>query len=335
MGVPLTSETLPGDQGFLIAGAPIGTPIQLRFDNEPFNGVDVVDLTPAASPSGYNFVYPELATVAHDFEFWPFNYTTLNGTWAWGIPTGPVAAFSGNQCWAMGLDGDYLPGTSDYLFSDSYNLSGHTETTLSFHYWCDLEDGVDGVNLQIQTYNNVWVDIEPIGGYSHDKVTALGNLPGWSGNSGGWQGVVFDIQEYTDLYIKYRFKFFSDGEVEGAGFYIDDVTIDHGDSLSPVELADDMPAKPQLGLSAHPNPFNPQTTIQWQITRPGPMTVRIFDTRGRLVKVLADEYSNELKGSVVWDGRNSQSASASSGTYLVQVKDSSGQSSTKRVTLIK
>ena len=332
---PLTVEILPGSGDFLIPGAPLDLPIRILLDNEPFHGVDMITLTPTASPTGYNFVYPELAVADHDFELWWYNYTATTGDWTWGIPTGTPAAFSGEKCWAVGLDGDYEDGVIDYLTSDQYNLSGNEETYLAFHYWSDLEDGVDGVSVQVQSYNNTWIDIEPMGGYSHDKVTALGNKPGWSGASGGWRGAVFDIQEYTDLMFCFRIKFASDSSVKAAGFFIDDVTFDTGDSVSPVDPSGGIPASGTLSINARPNPFNPRTTINWEITRPGPLHVSVYDTRGRLVRSLVRESVSEMRGSIVWDGRDDQGRALASGTYLVQVKDSTGRGRTRRVTLIK
>ena len=335
LNAPLVAESLPGTQSFLLAGAPIGLPLELRIDNEPGYGVDFVAMTPAASSTGFNIIYPELATAAHDFELWSYNYTSVNGDWSWGTPADTPTAFSGDRCWGVGMDGNYPNGANDYLTSGSYNLNGHTETYLALHYWSDMQDGVDGVNLQIQSYNDEWIDIEPLGGYSHELITTLGNKPGWSGHSGGWQGAVFDIQQYTDLLIRFRFKFYSDPTVSGGGFFIDDVTFDTGNSLSPVQDFEVTPAPRQVGLNAHPNPFNPQTTIAWEISRPGPLAIKVFDTRGRLVKTLVDEYSSEVRGSTTWDGRNGRGEALASGTYLVQLKDGSGQSSTRRVTMVK
>lgn len=335
LGVPLTSVVLPGNEGFLLAGAPIGVPLQLRFDREPFHGVDIVAMTPAASPTGYNFVYPELAIADFDFELWWYNFNSYNGSWVWGTPTGFPAAFSGEKCWAVGLDGDYPGNTIDYLMAPAVNLYGNEETYITLHYWSDLEDGIDGVSMQIKSYNNTWVDIDPIGGYSHTSIQALGGKPGWSGHSEGWQGAVFDVQPFTDLPIEYRLKFASDNAVQGAGFFIDDVTYDTGNSVSAVDDGQDTPAVVRASVSARPNPFNPRTTIQWSITRPGPMTVKVFDTRGRLVRTLASESVTTTSGSLVWDGMNERGAGAASGTYLVQVKDSAGQGSTRRVTLLK
>ncbi len=332
---PLVTEADPGGNGFLIPGAPLDVPVQLRFDSQPGFGADFASITPAASPTGFNFVYPELPLIDHDFELWWHNYTTLNEHFVWGTPTSGPAAFSGERCWGVGMDGSYPDNAYDFLNSDSYILVGHDEMRLSFHYWCDLEDGVDGVNLQIQTYNNTWVDIEPLGGYSHERITALGNKAGWSGNSGGWQGVVFDIQAYTDLPVRYRFKFYSDASVSGAGFFVDGVTFDSGDSLSPVDPEAGTPAARRAAVAAHPNPFNPSTTIAWEVTRPGRVTVRVFDARGRLVRRLLDEDSPAVSGTVVWDGRDDGGRRLASGTYLVQVKDSAGTAATGRIALVK
>lgn len=335
LGTPLIAEAVPGSDSFLLAGAPIGVPLDLIFDGEPHHGVDHISLVPAASPTGFNFLYPELASAEHDFELWWYNYTSQGGNWVWGIPTSGPTAFSGEKCWAVGLDGVYPDGVTDFLNSESFNLYGNEEVRVSFHYWCDLEEGADGVNFQIQSYNNTWIDLEPLGGYSHDNIQALGNKPGWSGSSGGWKGAVFDITEYTELAVTFRLKFASDSSTGGAGFFIDDITFDTGNSLSPVNPDEVVPTPRAVALSAHPNPFNPQTTLNWEITRPGPMTIRVFDTRGRLIRQLRNEFSQETQGAVTWDGRNDRGEGSASGTYLVQVKDASGQASTRRVTLVK
>ena len=85
-------EADPGGNGFLIPGAPLDVPVQLRFDSQPGFGADFASITPAASPTGFNFVYPELPLIDHDFELWWHNYTTLNEHFVWGTPTsGPAA----------------------------------------------------------------------------------------------------------------------------------------------------------------------------------------------------------------------------------------------------
>ncbi len=325
---------LVADEQLLLAGVPIGRPLQLLYDNQPGHGAVFMELTPEATPGGDPYIFPVLPPVTYDFEHWWYNFTALSDAWVWGTPTSPVP-FSGISCWGVGLNAEYPDNGYDLLTSPDLNLAGHEQTLLSFHFWCDMEDGMDGVQLQIRSTNNNWITLAPLGGYSHERVQALGNQPGWSGNSGGWQGAVFDISEYTELLVAYRFKFASDLTVKGAGFYLDDIAIDHGDNVSGLPGDDPLPAATRAALSAHPNPFNPTTTIDWEISRPGSMQVRVYDARGRLVRELLDQVSETTRGRVVWDGRDALGRSAASGAYLVQVRDSAGQQSTRAVTLLK
>ena len=335
LNAPLTAASAADGKGLVLSAAPIGKPLHMRFDGVSGHGVDVVEFIPQASPTGRNYLYPELKVADYDFELWWYYLTALNAEWVWSSPTTLPAAFSGANCWGVGLDGTYPDNGYDLLTSQDMNLYGHETTYLSFHYWCDLEDGVDGVNLQIRGTNNNWITLTPLNGYSHDQVQALSYQPGWSGNSGGWQGAVFDITEYTDLLLAYRFRFQSDGDVNTGGFYIDDITFDHGDSVSPVPGEENGLPPVRAALSVHPNPFNPSTTIEWEITRPGPVAVKVFDPRGHLVRELLNEESAVTSGRVVWDGKDATGQSAASGTYLVQVRDGAGQRSTRAVTLLK
>ncbi|HET6462603.1 MAG TPA: T9SS type A sorting domain-containing protein, partial [Candidatus Krumholzibacteria bacterium] len=68
-----------------------------------------------------------------------------------------------------------------------------------------------------------------------------------------------------------------------------------------------------------PNPFNPQTTIPYTVP-PGsaPVHVRlaIYDTVGRLVRVLVDENQGGGARETVWNGNDTSGATVSSGVYL-------------------
>ncbi len=45
---------------------------------------------------------------------------------------------------------------------------------------------------------------------------------------------------------------------------------------------EDHPERPAVTLQAYPNPFNPATTIRYQLDRPGSVSLRIYDALGRL-----------------------------------------------------
>lgn len=70
----------------------------------------------------------------------------------------------------------------------------------------------------------------------------------------------------------------------------------------------------------YPNPFNPSTTIEFQIPKPGDVSISIFDVTGRLVRELQNSQQQPGLHRVTWDGRNENGQFASSGAYLCQVK---------------
>ncbi len=69
-----------------------------------------------------------------------------------------------------------------------------------------------------------------------------------------------------------------------------------------------------------PNPFNPRTLLVFEITEEGPVSLRVYDTAGRLIRELVNESLTAGRHEVVWDGRDSQGRPAASGAYFVQLK---------------
>ncbi|MCK4546197.1 MAG: right-handed parallel beta-helix repeat-containing protein [Candidatus Eisenbacteria sp.] len=72
-----------------------------------------------------------------------------------------------------------------------------------------------------------------------------------------------------------------------------------------------------------PNPFNPSTTIQFAIPKtvhgPVPASLKVFDAKGRLIRVLLDEPRPAGVHSVFWDGRNEHGAMVASGVYFYRL----------------
>ena len=74
-------------------------------------------------------------------------------------------------------------------------------------------------------------------------------------------------------------------------------------------------------LANYPNPFNPETWIPYQLAKPADVTLRIYDIRGHVVRVLelghqrAGLYQNRSRAAY-WDGRNAAGEKAASGVYF-------------------
>jgi hypothetical protein len=69
-----------------------------------------------------------------------------------------------------------------------------------------------------------------------------------------------------------------------------------------------------------PNPFNPMTRIRFDLARPGPVTLRIYDARGRLIDTLVRGPQDAGRHVVVWNGRDARRVSQASGVYFYTIR---------------
>ena len=70
-----------------------------------------------------------------------------------------------------------------------------------------------------------------------------------------------------------------------------------------------------------PNPFNPATSLAYEVPRAGKVTLAIYDVRGRLVRRLAAGFLAPGVNRFTWDGRDDRGRSAPSGVYLARLSD--------------
>ncbi|MBT3234062.1 MAG: T9SS type A sorting domain-containing protein [Calditrichaeota bacterium] len=96
----------------------------------------------------------------------------------------------------------------------------------------------------------------------------------------------------------------------------------------------DLSVKPEVPMDfrlseAFPNPFNSTVQLNYEIPEASEVSIKIFDTAGRMVANLLD---NEVEAGfhhVLWDGKD-----ATSGVYLISMRTNSYYS-TRKVTLIR
>ncbi len=93
-------------------------------------------------------------------------------------------------------------------------------------------------------------------------------------------------------------------------------------------------SQPQLASlnSAYPNPFNPETTIEFFIPKNQKGTLTIFNIKGQVVKDYPEFEAGQH--SVIWDGTNVNNGKVCSGVYFYRL-DSDSVYSLKKMVLIK
>jgi immune inhibitor A len=157
------------------------------------------------------------------------------------------AAHSGSWEWFSGK-ADEL----DTTLVRSVDLTGKTSAALSFWTWYDIEPNWDFGFVQVSTDGGAtWVSL-PIAGTT-DMIDPSGmpsiaaNLPGFTGNSGGWVNKTFDMSAYAGQNILLQFRYMTDWGTTMAGFFVDDISVtandgpvfsDNVEALDPAWTAD-------------------------------------------------------------------------------------------------
>ncbi len=84
-----------------------------------------------------------------------------------------------------------------------------------------------------------------------------------------------------------------------------------------------------------PNPFNPSTTVRFDLVAGGPVDLRVLDVRGRLVRTLAaGAVYTQGRHALLWDGRDDAGGAVASGVYVVELT-AGGARDAQRVLMLK
>jgi len=85
----------------------------------------------------------------------------------------------------------------------------------------------------------------------------------------------------------------------------------------------------------YPNPFNPSTTIQYDLYKETIVTLRIYDLRGIIVNTLVKERQEPGTYRVLWNGTNTNSNVVAAGIYLYHIQTTDGFSKTGKMIMLK
>ncbi len=213
---------------------------------------------------------------------------------------------------------------TDDDYHRAYNLSGSTRV-----YY-----------ILYASQNGGYVDNTTTLAIMEAFLNAMGLSPAWisvtpeSGSVPAGQSAVVDVTlDATDL---------------AAGMYNANLVVASNDPVNPevtvpVSLAvdqsvtdvgdDRIPTKFAL-YTNRPNPFNPTTTIAYDLAQGVKVNLTIYDVHGREVKQLVNGVQPAGNHQIVWDGRNASNTQVASGVYFYRL--AAGQFvQTKKMVLLK
>jgi flagellar hook assembly protein FlgD len=99
-------------------------------------------------------------------------------------------------------------------------------------------------------------------------------------------------------------------------------------------VGDDASSPPQATILAaiYPNPFNPRTTIAYELAEAAVVKLAIYDLRGMLVRVLEAGPRSVGRHQAIWDGLDNAGRAVPTGTYFCRLNTPQG-SQTRKMTL--
>jgi len=122
----------------------------------------------------------------------------------------------------------------------------------------------------------------------------------------------------------------SQGPHGGATPIADVYALDPGITAVPPEIP--IPGRPAELISI-PNPFNPSTTLRFELPKDARVTLSIYGVDGRLVSRLLDGQMPTGSHSIMWEGRDQQGRRMPSGVYLARLTQDGAASIEKLIML--
>lgn len=106
-------------------------------------------------------------------------------------------------------------------------------------------------------------------------------------------------------------------------------------ALTGVEAGEDGgPPALRSAMEVHPNPFNPEIRIAFELPEAGRASLAVYDLKGRRVAVLVDGRLERGRHSLGWDGRGDGGRRLGSGVYLLRLESAQG-AATRKVSLVR
>lgn len=247
----------------------------------------------------------------------------------WGTPFSPSYPSPGRAYWLYGGSG--FDGTPDLTAFGDFDSSG-----LGF---CSANAG----DVDSNRYNDF------ICGAAYERKRGAAYV--WLGSaamSGTYSAYIrgIEVDSLNGMYMTMGGTVVTVGDIDQDGK--DEIAVSNyfGDTLNAIWICkyigpgagvvsynNSEPLSAML-LNNAPNPFSAATIIKYQIKKPGPVNVRVYNIAGQLVRDLVKGFKATGAHTVKWDGRNQQGIKCSPGIYVYKF-EAGGSTMIKRMTLVR
>lgn len=150
-----------------------------------------------------------------------FRAAGINNPWEWGVPVArPGQAASGTKVWGTDLDADYPANADAALDSPFFVLPASIGASLSFQYFFEGECYQDQASFEVSTDGGPFL---PVPGLPD----GFGVTLQCNGDPGGpvFKPLSIDLSPFAGHRVRFRFRFVSNINTSGPGFYFDDFAV--------------------------------------------------------------------------------------------------------------
>ncbi|MFA5498360.1 MAG: SBBP repeat-containing protein [Candidatus Cloacimonadia bacterium] len=227
-----------------------------------------------------------------------------NGNWLWAKSTGGL---SNDQGYGIAIDST----------GNSYVI-GCFEGRVTFDNIRLTSNGERDIFIAKLDQNGNWLWAKGAGGSSYDNGHSIAVD---SAGNGYLTGGFFGTATFGSITLTSR------------GSY--DIFIAKLEKDDSVGVEDYVLASPGTELNRnYPNPFNPETKLNFSLAEPGIVKIDVYNLQGQLLKTLTNAYYPSGHYTVVWDGSDSSNKQVGSGIYFYRMK-AKDYIETRRMSLIK
>ena len=221
----------------------------------------------------------------------------------------------------------YNPGT------ESVNLSGWVFKDEDDDHAFQVPDGTI---LEPDSYLVIVEDTEAFADI-HPNVTNYIGDTGFGLSGGGELLRLFDLNETMIDSVEYDDEAPWPNEPDGNGptLELTDATADNslasswqasymncgtpGVANSTMDAGSEDISPIEYHIRAYPNPFNPSTTIRFDLPEAGEVELAVYNVRGQRVATLAKGMCDQGEHAIKWDGLDHRGTGVSSGVYLCRL----------------
>jgi len=149
-------------------------------------------------------------------------------------------------------------------------------------------------------------------------------------NALDWETRNLSLTSYAGNYVYIAFRHHHS---DGTMVILDDVLLTYtGDNLTDT---DQQTTHPTTKLKAnYPNPFNPTTSISFDVDAPSAVNIDVYNIKGQKVKTLVDRFYEIGSHTVQWNGTDETGHPVSSGIYFYKMT-AGGYTATQKMLLLK